>query len=189
MNAKLLGRVLLGGLALGLAACADSEEDNGPGDGGIDSGIDAGADTDSETDTGAPPPGGTSCADPVEVPDEPLVWSYVAGWSGFPDDTFDPDGGLADCEDGSGNTVWFHLTVPASYEIIFHLNDEPLVWVNTVESCDATECLASDLAMMSSSPVWENTSGEDRVVYMAIESNDPIMGDGVIDWTFERAAI
>jgi len=193
MSTKLSGWALLALLALGLAACAASEEENDLVDGGIDAGTDtdtdADVDTDSETDTGDPPPGGASCADPVEVPDEPLVWSYVAGWSGFPDDTFDADGGLADCEDGEGNTVWFRITVPASHEIVFHLNDGPVVWVNIVDGCDATECLASELALMTSSPAWANDSGEDLDIYMAVESNVPILGEGVIDWTFERAPL
>jgi len=191
MSTKLSGWALLASLALGLAACGGEDEDDGLGDGGLDAGTDTDtdADTDSETDTGDPPPGGTACADPVMVPDEPLVWSYVAGWSGFPDDTFDGDGGLADCEDGDGNTVWFELTVPASHEITFHLNNGPVVWMNVVDSCDATECLASDLATMTTSPAWANGSGEDRVVYMAIESNVSILGEGIIDWTFERAPL
>jgi len=187
-----LGWTLLCGLALALSACGD--DDDGSGDGGIDSGTDAGTDSDSDTDSDSVPftelDGGTECDDPVLIPDEPLVWSCNTGWSWYPDDTFDTaDGGVTGCEENEGNTVWFRITVPASHELVFHLNAPPVVWMNVVESCDATECLASDLASMTISPVWENGSGEDRTVYVAVESNVPILGEGIIDWTFERSPI
>jgi hypothetical protein len=193
MHVRILGWTLLCGLALGLAACVDDENDD-LGDGGMDSGTDAGTDTDSDADTDSEthtePSGGTECGDPIEIPDEPLVWSYTFGWSGFVDDTFDTsDGGVTGCEENEGNTVWFHVTVPSGYEVVFHLNDGPVVWVYVIESCDATECLASNLATMTISPAWANGSGEDQVVYMAVESNVPILGEGTIDWTFERTAL
>jgi hypothetical protein len=130
--------------------------------------------------------GGGECADPVEIPDDPLVWSCTSGWSWYPEDTFP---GFAGCESSDANTVWFRLTVPADHELVFHLNDGPVVWMNVLDGCDATECLWSELASLSSSPAWENDSGADRAVYLAIESNSPILGGGVIDWTFERAPL
>jgi hypothetical protein len=176
-------------------ADADGDTDTGTGsDTGsdIDTETDTGTDTDSDTgtdtetgtgsDTG--PADGATCDDPIVVPDDPLAWSFATDWLYFTENTF--DGSMTGCEDNLGNTVWFRIGVPAGYQVAFHLNAGAVAWVSYLGSCDATECLASDLGSMTSFPAWANASGEDRVVYAAVESNVALF-TGVIDWTFDRS--
>jgi hypothetical protein len=161
---------------------ADSDTDT---DGDTDSDMDSDTDTDSDTVTDTGPEGGSSCWDPIGVPDAPLEWSFVSDWMYFMEDSF--DGSFPGCEDNLGNTVWFEIGVPSGFDLQFQINEGAVVWVNFIESCDATACLAYGLGTATNSPIWQNLSGTDEIVYVAVESNIAL-SSGVVDWTFERVA-
>jgi hypothetical protein len=163
---------------------SDSDTDiDSDSDTDIDSGSDSDSDTDSDTDPGPGPDGGAACEEPIAVPDEPLEWDFSSDWSFFDANSF--DGSMSGCEDNLGNTAWFEVGVPAAYSVSFQVSSGAVCWVNFLESCDATSCLTSDLASSTNSPHWQNLTGEDRTVYVAVESNIEL-GSGVIDWTFTR---
>jgi hypothetical protein len=148
-----------------------------------DGDTDTDTDSDSDTDTDTGPAGGGSCDDPIVVPDDPPEWSIVSDWMYFTENTF--DGSFPGCEDNLGNTVWFEIGVPSGYELQFRINEGAVVWVNFLESCDATTCLESGLGSATNSPVWQNSSGINEIVYIAFESNIAL-ASGVIDWIFNR---
>jgi hypothetical protein len=165
---------------------ADTDADTDT-DSDTDTDTDTDSDTDSDSDTDPDPDGGPSsgdtCDDPLVVPDAPLEWDFVTDWMYFTENSF--DGSMTGCEDNLGNTMWFEVPVPSTYIVSVELNDSGVAWVNFLESCEATSCLESDLATATNSPKWQNLTGEDRDVYIAIESNLEELS-GTFDVTLER---
>ena len=166
----------------------DDSNSDGDTDTDTDTDIDIDTDTDTDTDTepdagpnDGDPGGGWECSDPIIVPDDPPGFVFASDWMYFQEDNF--DGGMPNCDDDEGNTVWFDIAVPSGEYL--SVESDQIHYVNFLSDCSAEECLGSGIASDASSVLYYNADLADENLMIAIEADIPF-ASAPFELTFDR---
>ncbi len=128
------------------------------------------------------PTDGDFCAVALDITAQPMPYTWPGDLAGFTHGYQADDS--AGCASAGGAEVWFEVSVKDGEWLSVANSGATTVAIQIIDACDADDCISSG----TQSIFWQNDTGADAVVLVAVEAVDPASA-GAVSLEFETLDI